>query len=274
MIRLDDTYMKNSPMQSSKGNQFKWERNGIWYKADYTGYEGLAEYMVSGLLSYSNLKNMEFIQYQTEEIGYKKALYRGCKSLNFLPDGWQLITLERLFKNLYGQSLYQSLYRIEGVEERARFLVEQVELMTGLKEFGPYLSRLLTIDALFLNEDRHMHNIAVLYDDAGRYHYCPVFDNGSALLSDTTADYPMGEDIISLIPQVKAKTLSSDFMEQLDVAEDLYGQNLYFTYDEGIINELLAKEEYYPDDIKVRIKEVLLQQRRTYSYLFRKTETV
>ena len=274
MIRLDDTYMKNSPMQSSKGNQFKWERNGIWYKADYTGYEGLAEYMVSGLLSYSNLKNMEFIQYQTEEIGYKKALYRGCKSLNFLPDGWQLITLERLFKNLYGQSLYQSLYRIEEVEERARFLVEQVELMTGLKEFGPYLSRLLTIDALFLNEDRHMHNIAVLYDDAGRYHYCPVFDNGSALLSDTTADYPMGEDIISLIPQVKAKTLSSDFMEQLDVAEDLYGQNLYFTYDEGIINELLAKEEYYPDDIKVRIKEVLLRQRRTYSYLFRKTETV
>lgn len=274
MIRLDDTYMKNSPMQSSKGNQFKWERDGVWYKADYTGYEGLAEYMVSGLLGYSNLKNTEFIQYQTEEIGYKKTLYRGCKSLNFLPDGWQLITLERLFKNLYGQSLYQSLYRIEEVEERARFLVEQVELMTGLKEFGPYLSRLLTIDALFLNEDRHMHNIAVLYDDAGRYHYCPVFDNGSALLSDTTADYPMGEDIISLIPQVKAKTLSSDFMEQLDVAEDLYGQNLYFTYDEGIINELLAKEEYYPDDIKVRIKEVLLQQRRTYSYLFRKNETV
>lgn len=274
MIRLDDTYMKNSPMQSSKGNQFKWERDGVWYKADYTGYEGLVEYMVSGLLGYSNLKNTEFIQYQTEEIGYKKTLYRGCKSLNFLPDGWQLITLERLFKNLYGQSLYQSLYRIEEVEERARFLVEQVELMTGLKEFGPYLSRLLTIDALFLNEDRHMHNIAVLYDDAGRYHYCPVFDNGSALLSDTTADYPMGEDIISLIPQVKAKTLSSDFMEQLDVAEDLYGQNLYFTYDEGIINELLAKEEYYPDDIKVRIKEVLLQQRRTYSYLFRKTETV
>lgn len=274
MIRLDDTYMKNSPMQSSKGNQFKWERDGVWYKADYTGYEGLAEYMVSGLLGYSNLKNTEFIQYQTEEIGYKKTLYRGCKSLNFLPDGWQLITLERLFKNLYGQSLYQSLYRIEEVEERARFLVEQVELMTGLKEFGPYLSRLLTIDAVFLNEDRHMHNIAVLYDDAGRYHYCPVFDNGSALLSDTTADYPMGEDIISLIPQVKSKTLSSDFMEQLDAAEGLYGQNLYFAYDEGIINKLLAKEEYYPDDIKVRIKEVLLQQRRTYSYLFRKTETV
>ena len=141
MIRLDDTYMKNSPIQSSKGNQFKWEREGVWYKADYTGYEGLAEYMVSGLLQYSNLEEMEFIQYQTEEIGYKKAVYRGCKSQNFLPDGWQLITLERLFKNFYGQSFYQSLYKIERVQKRACFLVDQVELMTGLKEFGSYLCR-------------------------------------------------------------------------------------------------------------------------------------
>lgn len=85
------------------------------------------------------------------------------------------------------------------------------------------------------------------------------------------ADYPMGEDIIELITMVKAKTLSSDFREQLDVAEKLYGQKLYFTYDEGIINELLQKEHYYPEDIKIRIKEILLQQRRTYSYLFRKS---
>ena len=27
-------------LQSSKGNQLKWENAGIWYKADYTGYEG------------------------------------------------------------------------------------------------------------------------------------------------------------------------------------------------------------------------------------------
>ena len=146
--------------------------------------------------------------------------------------------------------------------------------MTGLKEFGSYLSRLLTIDALFLNEDRHMHNIAVLYDETGGYHYCPVFDNGRALLSDTTADYPMEEDIIELIPQVKAKTLSSDFVEQLDAVEGLYGQKLSFSYDEKIISELLEKEEYYPNKIKVRVREILLQQRRTYSYLFRENRTI
>lgn len=96
------------------------------------------------------------------------------------------------------------------------FLVEQAERMTGMYEFGTYLSRLLTIDALFLNEDRHMHNIAVLCDETGGYHYCLVFDNGSSLLSDITIDYPLGSDAIDLILQVHAKALCSDFPEQLE----------------------------------------------------------
>ena len=28
-------------------------------------------------------------------------------------------------------------------------------------------------------------------DNSGKYHYCPVVDNGSALLSDLTVDYPL-----------------------------------------------------------------------------------
>lgn len=35
-----------------------------------------------------------------------------------------------------------------------------MERMTGLKNFGVYLHKLFTIDAVFLNEDRHTHNIA------------------------------------------------------------------------------------------------------------------
>lgn len=122
--------------------------------------------------------------------------------------------------------------------------------MTGLKDFGVYLSKLLTVDALFLNEDRHMHNIAVLRDKSGEYHYCPIFDNGCALLSDTTIDYPVNEDVINLIPQVRAKTLSQDFNEQLEAVEKLYGQNLKFYYDQHLITELLEEEHYYPAEIK------------------------
>ena len=103
MIRLEEKDLRTAAHQSSKGNQLKWESEGVWYKADYTGYEGLAEYVVSKLLRYSNMEENDYILYETEEIRYKQAIYRGCRSRNFLPDGWQLITLERLFKNLYGR---------------------------------------------------------------------------------------------------------------------------------------------------------------------------
>ena len=113
-----------------------------------------------------------------------------------------------------------------------------------------------------------MHNIGVLLDPVGNYHYCPVFDNGCSLLSDTTTDYPLEDDIIDLIPQVQAKTLSMDFYEHLDVVERLYGQEIHFDFNERKIETLLKQEDLYSIDIKIRVRDVLLQQRRTYQYLF------
>ena len=269
MVELFEKDTMKNARQSSKGNQLKWRLRKNWYKADYTGYEGLAEYAVSCLLKESSLQPEEFIVYQTEEILYRKQRFRGCASRDFLPESWQLITLERLFYNFYGESLYRNIFRIEGVTERAEFLVDQVVRMTGLKKFGEYLTKLLTIDALFLNEDRHTHNIAVLLDQEGTYHYCPVFDNGAALLSDTSMDYPTGTDIIDLIPQVRAKTLSSDFGEQLEAVENLYGRPLKFSFDGRLISEMLEREQVYPDEIKKRVRDILLQQKRSYGYLFR-----
>ena len=40
MIELFEQQLQQMDRHSSKGNQLKWENNGIWYKADYTGYEG------------------------------------------------------------------------------------------------------------------------------------------------------------------------------------------------------------------------------------------
>ena len=99
------------------------------------------------------------------------------------------------------------MYRIPDHEERLRFLVQQVERITGLQNFGVYMNKLLTIDAFFLNEDRHMHNIAVLMNGKGDYAYCPIFDNGAGLLADTTMDYPLTGDIYTLMEKVQAKTI-------------------------------------------------------------------
>lgn len=269
MVELFEQNIKMDGRQSSKGNQLKWENNDIWYKADYTGYEGLAEYVVSGLLFHSSLEKEEYAAYQTEEVCYRHNRYLACKSRSFLPEGWKLITLERLFQSMYGESLNKAIYQIKDYTGRVRFLVEQTIRMTGLKNFGVYLSKLLTIDALFLNEDRHTHNIAVLMDDMGEYRYCPIFDNGAALLSDTTMDYPMTGEIDELMQEAKSKTVCQDFDEQLDIVERLYGKNLQFHYTEETIDKLLSEELYYPDEVKQRVKTIVLNQRRKYQYLFR-----
>ena len=70
MVELFEQNMKKNDRQSSKGNQLKWENNGIWYKADYTGYEGLSEYVISHLLRNTSLQEHEFVCYETEEIRY------------------------------------------------------------------------------------------------------------------------------------------------------------------------------------------------------------
>lgn len=267
MVELFEQNIKTVNRQSSKGNQMKWLNGTKWYKADYTGYEGLVEYVVSSLLESTSLKKTEFVEYTTEEIKYKYTNYRGCRSENFLPEGWSLITLERLFYMRYNQSLTKSIYEIADYENRIQFLVNQTIRMTGLQEFGAYMSKMLTIDAFFLNEDRHMHNIAVLLDDVGEFHYCPFFDHGASLLADTTMDYPIGENIDKLIKNVEARTICRDFDEQLDIVEQIYGRHISFNFSDSDILELLKAEPYYGEEIKNRVMQVLLQQKRKYQYL-------
>lgn len=268
MIKLFEASRVELGRQSSKGNQLKWRADGIWYKADYLGYEGLAEYIVSGLLQYTDMRREEFICYDTEQIVYKRASYCGCKSTDFLDRGWQLITLERLYKNAYNRSLYRDMYALDTPEKRLEYLVKRVRSLTGLTGFDSYMSKLLTIDAFFLNEDRHMHNIAVLIDPQGKYHYCPYFDHGGALLSDMATDYPEEGDIVEMIDEVQAKTISMDFDEQLEAAERLYGQQIEFRFKETDLDRLLQTEPFYSAKTKERVKEIVMLQKSKYSYLF------
>lgn len=86
MIELFEQNIRTNDRQSSKGNQLKWENTGTWYKADYTGYEGLAEYMISHLLKKSTLAENEFVCYDLEKIKYGSVIYNGVKSKNFLNE--------------------------------------------------------------------------------------------------------------------------------------------------------------------------------------------
>lgn len=202
------------------------------------------------------------------QIRYKEKLYHGVKSNSFLKEGWQIITLERLFKNFFGESLYKSIYTIAEHENRLPFLVSQVERITGLKDFGMYLNKLLTIDAFFLNEDRHTHNIAVLMNGKGEFAYCPIFDNGAGLLADTTMDYPLQGDVYTLMNQCQAKTICTDFDEQLDISEVIYGENIKFKFTSKDVSELLDKVTGYSQEEKRRVETIMRMQIKKYGYLF------
>jgi hypothetical protein len=253
--------------QSSKGNQLKWKNDRKWYKADYTGYEGLAEYVVSHLLLHSTLKAEEYVIYDTEQIKYKSQVFDGCVSDDF-SGGYSVITVERLFKTMYGESLSKNIYSFANVSDRLDYLVKQVERMTGIIGFGIYLSKLFAIDAVFLNEDRHTHNISILKGDRGDYKLCPIYDNGAALMSDTTLDYPMGIDIFAEIDNVKSKTLCDDFDEQLECAEAVYGNHLKFDFDYNDVIAIMANDTAYSEETKKRVVDIIMERRRKYKYLF------
>ena len=268
MVEVFEQDIRTSDRQSSKGNQLKWKSGENWYKADYTGYEGLAEYMVSHLLQKSTLSREEYVSYDLEEIKYKSNIYRGVKSRDFLTGDWQIITLERLFQSFFGESLYRAIFRISDVEVRYLFLIQQVERITGLVDFGKYVNKLFTIDAFFLNEDRHMHNIAVLMNGKGEFAYCPIFDNGAALLADTTMDYPLEGEVYELIDSVRSKSIDGDFDEQLTVSERCSGCHLKFHFTKRDVSELLEKAVIYPTEVRERVGKVLFEQIRKYQYLF------
>ena len=164
----------------------------------------------------------------------------------------------------------KSAIETESLENRLKLLVKETERITGLKDFGVYMSKMLTIDAFFLNEDRHTHNIAVLANGNGEFKLCPIFDQGAGLLSDTTMDYPLGEDVYKLIDSVKAKTICDSFYEQLDVAEKLYGSNIRFSFAKKDVAAIIDRVpcDSYSDEIKERVKTICFEKMRQMNYLF------
>ena len=267
MILMEEKNLRNPERKSSKGNQLKFERGGIWYKADYTGYEGLAEYTVSQLLRYSSLQENEYVLYEPEQIVYRDSVFNGCMSRDFL-NGWQLITLERLFQQVYGKGLNNMIYMIPDRTERLKMMAEQVERLTGIQDFGIYLAKLLTVDVLFLNEDRHTHNIAVMTNERQEFRLCPIFDNGACLLSDTTMDYPMGKDCLELMKQAKPNTFCRDFDEQMDVVEKLYGEQIHFRFGYHEVRDIVDRAECYSSEIRQRVTDLVMNRRNKYMYLF------
>ncbi len=268
MINLDQCIPCETQGHSSKGNQLKFKLNGYWYKADHMGYEGLAEVIISRLLQHSNIK--DYVVYEPAMIEYKGIIYKGCKSLDFLQDGEELVTVDHLYRQYTGHNLTSELAHINTIRERVAFFVQVIQSFSSLKDFGKYMSLILELDAFFFNEDRHTNNIAVKYNPkTKKYHPCHIFDNGLALFSDTSIDFIQGTTVAECASRIQAKPFAFDFDKQADEAVILYGRQLNFTFQMRDVKEELDKfHDIYEGWILERIENTLRQQMRKYQYLF------
>ena len=257
---------------SSKGNQEKWFDNGKWYKLDQFGYEALSESLISRLLENSNIETetpFRYVRYTPERLIVHSHERTVCVSDNFLNDGESIITLNHLLSRMLGFPLKDKLLSLPSDKKRIAYLAGATAEYTGLKDFGKYLCLLFEIDSLFLNDDRHLNNIAVLERD-GKFDYCPIFDNGAALLSNVQI-MPMDIAPKALISTLRARPFMSSFTRQMNAARALYGNQLsvpMLTKAE-IIEHLNPLLEFYPKRdrglILDRVVECIISRQRYFA---------
>lgn len=249
-------------LTSSKGNQEKWCDDNIWYKLDQFGYEALTEAVTSEILEKSNIESdtpFKFVRYSIEKVNVHNAERVACTSPNFLKQGEAIITLNKLLSNNIEVSLTEKLSRLTSDKKRIQYLVDATKEITGLADFDKYLTLLFEMDSLILNDDRHLNNIAVI-EKNGKFDYCPIFDNGAGLLSNTQI-YRMDIEPKGIMKSMVASPFFMTFNRELKTVQSLYGAVFKLpklTKDEiaVIANPYL---EFYPQRDRAIIKDRVVQ---------------
>ncbi|MCM1273711.1 MAG: hypothetical protein NC220_08840 [Clostridium sp.] len=164
---------------SSEGTQVKYRKDGYWYKIDKHGEEGLVEYLVSNVLTFSTLNADEYVLYDADTINGKS----GCVSKDFLKcieDSF--VTFQRVYKNVTGCDLTNTVNNLDTLQERFAFVLNFLKVNMGY-DAANYLQKVLTVDFLSLNTDRHFNNLGFIVHKDGTVTDAPVFDNGQGLLN-------------------------------------------------------------------------------------------
>lgn len=202
---LDSLPVKSISSTTSKGNQRKWIVANTWFKRDELGYEGVAEFLSSLVLSCSTLPSHSYVIYEPCNIRYRGHTFTGCLSPDFRGSLYEK-SLGRLFEEHY----IDIVSELEGltIENGLLKLTQLVYKVTGLN-IEQELRLIFTFDSLILNEDRHINNISFL-SDGSTWRLAPIFDNGLSLLSDYR-DYPKGTKPKVLMNKVRPRLLTRDF---------------------------------------------------------------
>lgn len=194
----------------SKGNQMKFHLNNDWIKSDYLGYESISEVIVSILLSC--IKDLNYVSYNFCSISFRDLNLFGCYSKSFIEDCEEFITFDKLLSPRL-ITIFNERNSRKSPSEKLTLLLDEVYSITKLNVFN-YLQNNIFIDAITLNEDRHLSNLGVIRCADSSYKETPIFDNGASLLSDLT-DYRMDTSLLINERRVKSKPFSTDFKKQV-----------------------------------------------------------
>ena len=258
---------------SSKGNQEKWydKETNAWYKLDRIGFEALSEAVASEILrKYSNIETelgYQIVPYHIDSVDVHKAKRNASISPNFLKEGQSIQTAYHILKRVLGPDYQKVLADEKTIPNRLKKIVDTIETISGLQNFGQYLTLLFEVDALIANEDRHLNNIAII-EENGTYQYCPLFDNGEGFMLDNVK-YPFDVETKGLMKHLRAKPFQCRFGTLLSAARELYGTQLKITCTADEISEVIEAylEWYQPmfrPFLKDRILDVMILQMKKY----------
>ena len=202
----------------SKGNQRKWVTNGVFLKADSMGYESIAEIIASELECHTI--GCDFVQYNLCKIIEGNREYEGCASNIFLNEDEKIISFYRILEYYAGTE--DELNKLKRNYTGVNWLNKLVSICSEVTKIDVffiynYLSYILKLDALLLNEDRHYNNLAFVRLGDGSFRTAPIFDNGLSLLADTE-EFPLNKSYD--VRKVKAQPFSTSFTKQAKYLSD------------------------------------------------------
>lgn len=249
---------------SSKGNQHKFYKNGIWVKIDNQGCcEGLAEEFVSEICKC--IYDFPFVEYKSDSIVYNDTEYLGCYSRNMYNDtNITFISCRKLFNN-NGVAL-NTFIRQSDTIDNIKAVVYEIERLTGINTLD-YFRRLLYLDSFIINEDRHYMNVGICQNILSmKYGVAPCFDNGSSLFC-TNWTYRKKKSLDENIKSAcsVARPFSKFFDKQVDALQRLGCKPLYIDYNKLIWLLNNYHNILYSDEMNIRIKSVVTNRLQYYN---------
>ena len=176
-------------VDSSAGNLLKWKvvENGktlfiktstfsnINFKNEWM-YESYSEVIVCRLLRELGIDNV--VKYYLCKINLDNGLSTiGCYSYSFLKQNEKYVSLAHLHKIAKLRN-----YMFEGYNGYIQ-CIQDVANALGI-EYKDELDKIITVDWITLNEDRHTGNFGFIYNYRDkRFSIAPIFDNGNSLFS-------------------------------------------------------------------------------------------